>query len=138
MNNPLKKDLFLMYQAAEEDQEMAVVNILAPVFAAPGIIITEKIFREFVRRIAEVQERLEIQQKEGKHDIYGQQPNPETGVAQVKLSDGTWRDTAFPDQVTKADAKIIEKIFNRPDPNEAIGAPDGAIVTDTFKETSNG
>jgi hypothetical protein len=134
MNNPLKKDLFLIYQAAEEDKEYGVTEILAPIFAGPGYVVTEEIFRDLVRRIAEVQDRLEIQQKEGKLDIYGQRQNPETGVAQVKLGDGTWRDTAFPDQVTDADVKIIEKVFNRPDPNEQVKAPDGAIITDTFKK----
>jgi hypothetical protein len=131
MNNPLKKDLFLMYQAAEEDQDLEVITILAPIFAGPGYVVTEEIFRDIVRQIALVQERLEIQQKEGRLDIYGQRPNPETGTAQVKMPDGTWRDTAFPDQLTSADTKIIEKVFNRPDPNEQVKAPEGAIVTET-------
>ena len=140
MSNPLKKDLFLLYAAAEEDGDVEVVDILAPVFSGPGYIITEEIFRDFVNRISVVQERLETHKTEGKLDIYGQRPNPNNPkIMQVKLADGTWRDTKYPDKsseqiINAADVKIIEKVFNRQDPREQIKAPDDSIITETFKK----
>ncbi len=77
LTNPLKKDLFMIYQAAEEDNDQDVVKILAPVFEAPGYVISEEVFREFVRRISEVAKPLEVNKNEGDtYDIYNKAVQP--------------------------------------------------------------
>jgi len=70
LSNPLKKDLFMLYQAAEEDKDPGVADLLAHIFEAPGFVVTEEIFRDFVRKIAAIQKPLESKQFEGTYDIY--------------------------------------------------------------------
>lgn len=70
LNNPLKKDLFLTYQAAEQENDVILTRLLAPVFEAPGYEVTEDVFREFVRQIAAIQDKLPITSVEGTFDIY--------------------------------------------------------------------
>lgn len=116
--NPLKGLLFQIYAAAEAEGEVGVLDILTPIFD-PNYQLDEETYNNFLRAItrrarslrvmeaAEVVPRgttdtgvsnMDTQTKEGKLDIYGQRPNPDDPTKmQVKLGDGTWRDTKFPD-----------------------------------------
>ena len=116
--NPLKGLLFQIYVAAEQEGEVGVLDILAPIFD-PNYRLDEETYNNFLRAItrrarslrvmeaAEVVPRgttdtgvsdMDTRTKEGKLDIYGQRPNPDDPTKmQVKLGDGTWHDTKFPD-----------------------------------------
>ena len=118
--NPLKAELFLVYVAAEQEGEVGVLDILSPIFD-PNYELTEDAYFNFLRAVTHRVRSLRAMEaetvvprgtkdtgtfvpnvdahvKEAKLDIYGQRPNPDDPTKmQVKLADGTWRDTKFPD-----------------------------------------
>lgn len=123
--NPLKAELFQVYVAAEQEGELGVLDLLSPIFD-PNYDLTEAAYFNFLRAVtrrarslrameteevvprgtADAAPDLDTQMKEGKLDIYGQRVNPlDPTKMQVKLGDGTWRDTQFPDPLSVKEQK---------------------------------